>query len=201
MVQSQQKRKAKRPPTKMSVRSRLAQRGRRNGSQPHFRRRIPVGMPALTRLVLSGAAVATGLAHSCWGTFRALRGKLSGGGTSSRAPNQWLSRARRTNARGIANARRMYSRACFAFCQPPLACWRCPRNAVQCMCDVLVSGLRVDSREGAGGVLSSSESASDGALLPLRGVSSYSNKRMDFLESIRSPGPLLPVPKVPKKRS
>ena len=67
------------------------------------------------------------------------------------------------------------------------------------MCDVLVSGLRVDSREGAGGVLSSGESASDGLSLPLRGVSSYSNKRMDFLESIRSPGPLLPVPKVPKK--
>ena len=82
------------------------------------------------------------------------------------------------------------------FVNPP---WQCPRNAVQCMCDVLVSGLRVDSREGAGGVLSSGESASDGALLPLRGVSSYSNKRMDFLESIRSPGPLLPVPKVPKK--
>ena len=48
-------------------------------------------------------------------------------------------------------------------------------------------------------MLSSGESASDGALLPLRGVSSYSNKSMDFLESIRSPGPLLPVPKVPKK--
>ena len=82
------------------------------------------------------------------------------------------------------------------FVNPP---WQCPRNAVQCMCDVLVSGLRDDSREGAGGVLSSGESASDGALLPLRGVSSYSNKRMDFLESIRSPGPFLPVPKVPKK--
>ena len=48
-------------------------------------------------------------------------------------------------------------------------------------------------------MLSSGESAPDGALLPLRGVSSYSNKRMDFLESICSPGPFLPVPKVPKK--
>jgi len=71
------------------------------------------------------------------------------------------------------------------FCDPS---WQCSRNAVQCMCDVLVSVLRVDSREGAGGVLSSGESASDGALSPLRGVSSYSNKSMDFLESIRSPG-------------
>ena len=71
------------------------------------------------------------------------------------------------------------------FVNPP---WQCSRYAVQCMCDVCCSGLRVDSREGAGGVLSSGESASDGALLPLRGVSSYSNKRMDFLESIRSPG-------------
>ena len=59
------------------------------------------------------------------------------------------------------------------------------------MFDVLVSGVRVDSREGAGGVLSSGESASDCLLLPLRGVSSYSNKRMESLESIYSPGTLL----------
>ena len=53
----------------MSVGSRLAEGGRRNGLQPHFRRRNSVGMPALTLLVLSGAAVATGLACVCWGTF------------------------------------------------------------------------------------------------------------------------------------
>ena len=105
----------------MLVGSRLAEGGRRNGLQPHFRRRNSVGMPALTLLVLSGAAVATGLAHSCWGTFRALRGKLSGGGTSSRAPNQWLSRARRTNARDIARGQRIECRACIVICEPPLA--------------------------------------------------------------------------------
>ena len=56
---------------------------------------------------------------------------------------------------------------------------------------VMMLVLCVDSREGARGVLSSSKSTSNGALLPLCGVSSYSNKSMDFLESIRSLGTLL----------
>ena len=68
------------------------------------------------------------------------------------------------------------------------------------MCDVLVSGLRVDSREGAGGVLSSGESASDGPLLLLRGVSSYRNKSMDPGEYLTLQVPFLPVPMVPNGR-
>ena len=60
----------------MSVRSRLAQRGRRNGLQPHFRRRNPARTPALTHLVLSGGAVVTGLAHSCWGACSGVRGDV-----------------------------------------------------------------------------------------------------------------------------